>query len=134
MYADWRGTIVEGVARSVNPPSVLCGMAPFDEPPDPDHRLLEPLVGGRIARANVLRARHAEGAAGDHGDVLLLQEARRERVRVQAGGRDARERIEGAARLERLEPQRIEAVDEQPPTSGVLPPPPLDVGPPTAEG
>src|SRR5690348_8517392 len=121
-YAPIRRTaIVEKVARSVNPPSVLvgsarglAGSAALDEPRDPRHGLLEQLVRGRIAGSDVLRARRAERAARDHGDVLLLEEARRERLGIEAGRGDAREGIEGAKRLERLEAHRVEGVDDEP--------------------
>ena len=59
-------------------------------------------------------ARRPEGAAGDDRDVLLLEQACGERFRVEARRRDPREGVEGAPRLERLEADRVEAVDDEP--------------------
>ena len=91
-------------------------------------RLLEPLVRGRVAHPDVAGARRPEGTPRDDRDALLGQQPLGERLVVEAGRADARERVERAARLERLEPERVEPVDDQPPAAVVLGEHPLDVG------
>ena len=65
-------------------------------------------------------ARRPERVARHDRDLLLAQQALGELVRGQAGGRDVREGVEGAARLERGQAGGVEPVDEQPPSAVVL--------------
>ena len=91
-----------------------------DEPPDPLQRLLEPLVRGRVAHPDVPGARRAEGAAGHDRDPLLGQQPLGEGLVIEPGRADPREGVEGAARLEGVEPERVEPVDQQASAAVVL--------------
>ena len=66
--------IVGGEGPFVNPTTVMPLVAAFDESADPREGLFEAFVRGRVARADVLRARWPERIAGHDGDVLLVQE------------------------------------------------------------
>ena len=114
--APRKGPIV--TPRPETPPLVAVAR---HEPPDPHQRLLELLVGGRVAHADVARARRPERAARDDRDPLLGRAgARRTRRWSSPVELIPRERIERAARLERRQAQRVEAVDQQPAPAVVL--------------
>src|SRR5258706_3538854 len=99
----------------------------LDEPADPGERLLELRVRGRVAGPDVALAGRPEGATRDDGDVFLLEEAPRERLRVESGRGDLRKGVERAERLEGLQAHTVEAVDDQPATAIVLGPHALDL-------
>ncbi len=82
--------------------------------------LLELFVRSAIAHAHVPSARRTESTPRDDRDVLLGQEPFGELVGRETRRGDPRERVERATRLEGLEADTIEAVDQQAPTSVVL--------------
>src|SRR3990172_6858913 len=82
------------------------------EPSDTCHRLVDLVLGRGVAHADVPFAGWPERPAGDHRDVLLAQQALRERLRRQPRGRDLRERIERATWLERAQPDRVHPAEK----------------------
>src|SRR5882672_4303995 len=74
-------------ARSRPRVSGAGGPLAFHEGADTAERLLQALIGGRVARPDVALARRPERAARHDRDVLLLEQPRRERLAVEAGRR-----------------------------------------------
>ncbi len=96
------------------------GADPLHEPADPAKRLLEPLVGRRVAHPDVAGAGRPEGTPRDDRHVLLVEQPLGELVVGEAGRADPREGVERAARLERLETEGVEPVDDEAATPVVL--------------
>ncbi len=93
---------------------------PVHEPVHAVQGLLELLVRGGIAGAHEPLAAGAERIARHDRHMLLLQELLAEELVVHAGGRDVREGIEGAARLEGLEAKPVQSIHQQPAAAVVL--------------
>src|SRR5262245_13452667 len=86
------------------------GAGALDEAADADERLLDLVLRGRVAHPHVTLARGTERATRHARDVLLGEQALDERLGVEAGRGDLREGVERAARLERAQAERVEAV------------------------
>src|SRR6185436_5160021 len=94
---------------------------PVDEAADPAERVLELLVGGRVAGPHVALPRRPESRAGNDCDALVLEQALSEVLGREPGrGGDLGERVERTARLEGPEAHHVEAVDDEPAPAVVL--------------
>src|SRR4051794_10693558 len=114
-----RGSLASAGVTSRQDDDASGAMAP-GESADADDRLFQAVVCRRIAHPDVALARRPERAARHHGHPLLDEEPLGELVGRQARRRDPGERVEGPPRLERIEPEAVEAVDEEPPAAVVL--------------
>src|SRR6187200_500032 len=70
------------------------------------------LIRGRVTHAHKAAAAGTECIARYHGYMFLEQQFLGEGLIVHAGGLDVGERVERAARLERVQPETVESCDQ----------------------